>query len=148
AQARGRVSIVIDPADRVAAATPVQWAAKELLRALTDHGMAGGQFDAIDLTADTHFCIVTPGNGTSGAESLAMTPAKMSGRSAIVLTGGDARGLVYGLLEIANRVRHGDLIGSLTSIKPTTEQPANSVRSITRLFVSDKEDKPWYNDRE
>jgi len=28
------------------------------------------------------------------------------------------------------------------------EQPANTVRSVTRLFVSDVEDKPWFNDRE
>src|SRR3989442_15815624 len=29
-----------------------------------------------------------------------------------------------------------------------TEQPANAVRSVLRLFASDVEDKPWYNDRE
>ena len=28
------------------------------------------------------------------------------------------------------------------------EQPANQVRSLTRLFCSEPEDKPWYNDRE
>ncbi len=28
------------------------------------------------------------------------------------------------------------------------ERPANSVRAISRLFCSDVEDKPWYNDRE
>ena len=31
---------------------------------------------------------------------------------------------------------------------PIVEQPANRVRSIARLFTSDVEDKPWYNDRE
>lgn len=147
AQARGRVSIVIDPADRVAAAPPVRWAAQELLRALTEHGMAGGQFDRVELTADTDFCVIV--SAVPGApESVALTPLKVAGRSAVRVTGGDARGLVYGVLEIADRVRHGDLVGALTSIKPTTERPANTVRSISRMFVSDKEDKGWYNDRE
>ena len=45
-------------------------------------------------------------------------------------------------------MRHSELIGALTGIKPVAEQPANTVRSISRMFVSDVEDKPWYNDRE
>ena len=32
--------------------------------------------------------------------------------------------------------------------RPIAEHPANTVRSITRLFTSDVEDKPWFNDRE
>ncbi len=31
---------------------------------------------------------------------------------------------------------------------PIAERPANTIRSVTRLFTSDVEDKPWYNDRE
>jgi hypothetical protein len=153
AQSGGRVSIVIDPADRVAAAPPVRWAAQELQRALTEHGIAGGQFASIDLTAAKDFCIVASGRragiSVPGApESLAFVPTTVSGRPAVLVAGSDARGVVYGLLEIADRVRHGDLIGALTSLKPTTEQPANTVRSISRMFVSDVEDKPWYNDRQ
>jgi hypothetical protein len=32
--------------------------------------------------------------------------------------------------------------------KPIVEQPLNKVRAINRMFCSDIEDKPWYNDRE
>ena len=32
--------------------------------------------------------------------------------------------------------------------EPFAESPANAVRSVARFFVSDVEDKPWYNDRE
>ena len=32
--------------------------------------------------------------------------------------------------------------------QPLIEQPANEIRSLTRLFVSEIEDKPWFNDRE
>ena len=163
AQPRGRVSVVIDPADPVASAPPVRWAAQELQRALVEHGMAGGQFNSVDLTADTDFCVVACGRSAPSAvailskagvsvadrpECLALVPAKIAGRSAILACGSDARGMVYALLEIADRVRHSELISALTSIKPTTERPANTVRSISRMFVSDVEDKPWFNDRE
>src|SRR4029077_14857259 len=36
----------------------------------------------------------------------------------------------------------------LVSAKAVTEKPYNRIRSMTRLFTSDVEDKPWYNDRE
>ena len=35
-----------------------------------------------------------------------------------------------------------------SAINGGAERPANVIRSVTRLFTSDVEDKPWYNDRE
>ena len=163
AQPRGRVSVVIAPADPAASAPPVGWAAQELQRALAERGMAGGQFDAIEMTADTDFCVVASGASAPSAaallkragltvpdqpECLALVPAKIAGRSSILACGSDVRGVVYALLEVADRVRHGELIDTLAGIKPLAERPANTVRSISRMFVSDVEDKPWYNDRE
>src|SRR5437762_353236 len=40
------------------------------------------------------------------------------------------------------------LMAALAIAKAVTERPANRVRSVARLFTSDIEDKPWYNDRE
>ena len=58
--------------------------------------------------------------------------------------GADVRGLVYAVLELADRVTHSaDLLGT----HPVVEQPANRVRGIARLFTSDVEDKPWFYDR-
>ncbi len=63
--------------------------------------------------------------------------------------GHDARGLTYALLELADRVLYAsDVFAALAVPQPITERPANTVRSITRLFTSDVEDKPWFNDRE
>lgn len=60
----------------------------------------------------------------------------------------DERGLVYALLELADRVRHADdPLAELTGLKPQSERPAVPVRSIARLFVSEPEDKPWYYDK-
>ena len=59
------------------------------------------------------------------------------------------RGLVYALLELADRVQYSDqTFESLNIRKPIVEQPANTIRSLNRLFVSEIEDKPWFNDRE
>jgi hypothetical protein len=148
AQPRGRASIVLDPEDPLYAAPPVRWAAQELRSALAAHGMDGGQFDSIDVTADTDFFVRTAAAKTFEAEAIGITPTKIANRSGLSVTGGDVRGLVYGLLEIADRVRHSELISAVTSIKPIAEKPANTVRSISRMFVSDVEDKTWYNDRE
>jgi hypothetical protein len=71
------------------------------------------------------------------------------GKGGVWACGHDARGLMYALLELADRVRHsGDPLTALAVPKPVTERPANTVRSVTRLFTSEIEDKPWYNDCE
>ncbi|HMC58624.1 MAG TPA: hypothetical protein VKJ01_05485, partial [Candidatus Solibacter sp.] len=45
--ARGAVSIVLDPADRVASAVPVQWAARELQQALADAGVTVSRHERV-----------------------------------------------------------------------------------------------------
>jgi hypothetical protein len=71
------------------------------------------------------------------------------GKDGIWACGHDARGLTYALLELTDRVRNAaDPIAALAVPEPLSEHPANKVRSVTRLFTSEIEDKPWYNDRE
>src|SRR5262249_33840758 len=53
------------------------------------------------------------------------------------------RGFVYALLELAQRAGL-DRFGISATM---TETPANPVRSVARFFVSNVEDRPWYNDR-
>ena len=63
------------------------------------------------------------------------------------MTGSDVRGLVYAVLELADRVEHGD--DPLEAIRldaPIVERPANPVRSVARLFASELDDKPWFHD--
>ena len=83
------------------------------------------------------------------AEALPEALALCQNRDGVWACGHDARGLTYALLELADRVHHSsDPLASLAVPAPVTERPANAVRSITRLFTSDVEDKPWFNDRE
>jgi hypothetical protein len=52
----------------------------------------------------------------------------------------------YALLELADR--GNSTPAPRCSFMMVAERPLNVVRSVTRLFTSDAEDKPWYNDRE
>ena len=62
--------------------------------------------------------------------------------------GADARGLVYALLDLADRANlAADPLAALREVKASAERPANRIRSVSRLFVSDVEDKEWFNDR-
>ncbi len=55
---------------------------------------------------------------------------------------------MYALLDVADRVNYADdPFAALDMGDATIEHPANVVRSADRCFVSDVEDKPWYNDR-
>ncbi|MGA7711799.1 MAG: hypothetical protein WCA81_07855, partial [Rhizomicrobium sp.] len=78
-------------------------------------------------------------------ESLVLLETTLEGRPAILACGSDARGMTYALLELADRVRHGDT--ALKIAKPIVEHPANPVRSVMRQFVSETYDKPWFYDR-
>jgi hypothetical protein len=161
--ASGRsVAIVRLPGDAVAAAAPVEWAVEELRQALAARQVAVGIHPSLERAAAGDFCILASGATTgqareileksgvtapTAAESLALL-APPAGRPQILACGADARGLVYALLELADRVNYSDdPFAALAVRTPITERPANAVRSIDRCFLSDVEDKPWYNDR-
>jgi hypothetical protein len=158
------VSLVLNPADPVASAAPVQWAAQELHRGLADSGTQVHRRDRLEDAPANEFCVVVSGMrdpvavaGMKAAsvippdepESLAVLPAKLPGRQAMLVCGVDPRGLMYALLELADRARHpADLRGPLWVGLPVVERPANEVRSVMRQFTSEPLDKPWFHDRE
>ena len=81
-------------------------------------------------------------------EALAMMRGKIGKQSVVLAAGSDARGLVYALLELADRVNFAaDPLAVLKAVKPVSERPANAIRSISRGFNSDVEDKPWFQDK-
>jgi hypothetical protein len=141
-RAEGRDQVALSVPD--AASGPAKWAAQELQNALTARGVsvlrtAGpGAQPQIAIAADL---LRTAG----AAERIEIAPAP--GRLSV--TAGDDRGLIYALLDLADQVRLSpDPIVALRGRKHETEQPANRVRSVTRLFVSEVEDKPWFYDRD
>lgn len=157
------VSMVADPADAIAASAPAQWAAKLLEQSLVEQGITVKRFSTIAEAGAEGLIIFVTGAATATAkqlsdtagvkiptvpEALGLVPVKSGGKQILMAAGFDQRALVYALLELADRVRNAQqALASVNFQKPVIEQPANSIRSITRLFTSDVEDKPWYNDR-
>jgi hypothetical protein len=158
------VSIVIDPADSIAGSTPSQWAANQLVESLTTMGVRVHRCDHLNQTKSGDLNIVVAGSASSSArqllkgvgvkmpgvaEALGLVPAKSDDKQVLLACGYDVRGLVYALLELADCVRYSDQsLDSLNIQKPIVERPANTIRSLSRLFVSEIEDKPWFYNQE
>jgi hypothetical protein len=158
------VTIVTDPEDPVSSAPAVQWAAGELEKALSERGIAVRRLTRIESSGGGDLCILASGSAQSlarkllqaanasippGAEALGLAHGTFAGRPVVLACGSDIRGLIYGLLELADRVRcSGSPLAAFNLRQPVIEQPANAIRVINRSFESDIEDRPWYHDRE
>lgn len=158
------ISLVSDPDDPISASPPVAWARQELSSVISQTGTAVRQFSSIAQVPQSDFAVVIAGARSalgaqtlknvgaappSAPESLAAVHSKYKDRSILLVCGADTRGLMYALLELADRVRHGESpLSVVTNQQAAIESPFNQVRSIGRLFVSDVQDKPWFNDRE
>ena len=157
-----RISIIVDPADPVSSATPCRWALNELTGALEKHGIKVAEYTTLGGTPTTSDCLLVCGDRQPAAgllrgaglalsndpESLALVPFLKEKRHGILACGG-VRGLMYALLELADRVRHSDNpLSAFEQPQAISERPFNSIRSCGRIFCSDIQDRPWFNDRE
>jgi len=154
------VHLALDPSDAVASSAPAQWAMRELEQAWLDSGATVRRCERVEQAPAGEFCVVASDSrapfasaalksagvaAPDGPESLALLNTRVGGRQALLACGSDARGLVYALLEVADRVRHPS--SPLEPLK-VVERPANEVRSVMRQFTSEPLDKPWFHDRE
>jgi hypothetical protein len=154
------IALVRDPGDAVVAARSAGWAAEQLSRALIARGFAVHPCARLDEAGSDALAIVLASPGSAIArdagipvgtapESLVIAPGRLGAREILLVAGGDARGLVYALLELADAVSSADDAPAvLRPAHPLAESPANSVRSVMRCFVSDVEDPAWYHDRD
>lgn len=149
AQPNRTVTIIAPPADPLIASAPVQWATSELSEALTAQAITVALHENLSQANRSALCIVVATDEPNTPESFTLTPATIDRRQVLHVTAPDSRGLTYALLELSDRVRtSADPFAALSIKTPVSESPANSVRGINRLFTSDVEDKPWFNDRE
>ncbi len=133
------ITLVLDPADPVAASAPAGIAARALQAALRTAGYA------VVMAA-------RPGRGLSirgtgpGANERRMAESFTVRRagSLVTVTGADARGLSYGLYALAERLHDHP---GLDIAAPFGDTPVNPVRSVMRQFTSEAYDKPWFYDR-
>lgn len=160
---RTGISLVADTNDPLVSAAPVIWALQELTSAISQKGVSVRRFASIEQAPRPDLSVIVAGSDapfasatrkqanialSHTAESLALVPSIHQGRHTLLACGSDARGLMYALLDLTDRVSYAvDPLTALTLQKPVTERPFNGVRSIGRLFVSDVEDQPWFNDR-
>ena len=158
------VSLVIDTSDRTANSMPSQWATEELEKSLTSEGIDVIRCEQISKARNGDLIIVAAGSDSyiahqllkdsktempTLAEALGLVPVILEGKEILLACGYDVRGLVYALLELADRVQYSNQpLESLNILKPIVEKPSNVIRSSTRLFVSEVEDKPWFYDRD
>ena len=157
------ISIVLDPSDPVTKQAPAQWAAQQLRDTLAARGVKAQVLEKLEQVPPSQECIFVAGPMSPPArqalaaagisllstpECLALARGEVGKRAVLVAAGSDARGLMYAVLELADRVNFADdPLAELKSIKAVGEQPANPIRSVMRAFVSNVQDKPWYNDR-
>ena len=157
------VYLACDPADAVASSAPAQWSIEQLRSALSARGTASRVCQRPEQSPAGAVCVVVSGASmpvAQGAfaragvsvpdapESLGLVPGTLAGRPVLLVCGTDARGLVYALMELADRVEHAaEPLAALDVCEVVIERPANEIRSIMRLFASEVEDKGWYHDR-
>jgi hypothetical protein len=158
------VSFIISAEDTTANAESAQWAIGQLQEALRAEGVDTQVRSQIQDAPAKDRCIVVAGRSSSLSgtllkqqgvtvtdtpEALGLVEGTLDGRPVLLACGSDARGLVYALLELADRIQCGIAPSdALTVSKPIIEKPAVKIRSIYRTFTSDVEDLSWFNDRE
>jgi hypothetical protein len=159
----GAIVVVSDPDDPVAKELPVQWAIEQLVQALKSRSIPATVSSNITDVPSGAECILVASRSSKFAgqllnpadlstlnapESLALVRGKFAKRIVLLASGADARGLVYALLELADRAQLApDPLADFKDIKRIVQKPANQIRCISRIFASDVEDKSWFNDR-
>ena len=158
----GSIAIVCQAGDRLASAAPVCWAIGRLRAALEARGMGVEVLDR-DPPADGVGRTIHVASSRAAAargvllgarisvpdapEAFALVPAHRGARPDLLATAPDERGLVYALLELADRVGHAaDPLLGLRLDEAVVERPANAVRSVARCFTSERLDLPWFLD--
>lgn len=155
----GSVDVVVDADDHINGDATAHWAVGRLTEVLTAAGLSVGP-PGEDSGAALRIVAALPGSRV--AEQLSSHGAAISsaaesfvvhrwndGQDVLTVGGADGRGLAYGLLDLADiAALSEEPMVSLREVGDSSESPATPVRSISRGFVSDVEDKPWFYDRD
>ena len=128
-----RVSILLDPSDANATAPCVKWAAERLRAALAAKSVSCEIIASPAQAAGSSFCVaagagpeLAQGFPPAGvADSFRISAGSLAQSPAILVSASDPRGHVYGLLELAERVKFSfHPIGALYAMPtPPTNSP-------------------------
>ncbi|MCU6794427.1 hypothetical protein OB236_20170 [Paenibacillus sp. WQ 127069] len=154
-----KIAVIHDHQDPFTSHASIIWAVNHLTAALENRHVSTVLANTSDDAPEAAVKIVISGSDSSLVHS-ALKAANLSLPAeaesfAIAVSGGvlvvsamDARGLIYAILELTDRIQHSShVIEELLSIESFADKPANAIRSITRLFSCEPEDKPWFYDK-
>lgn len=159
---QGSISIARERGDLLAARPPVGWAIGQLQAALEARGTRVDLLDRAPVSDREGTVLLVAGSESPSAErilrgtgisiprvpeALGLVPDRSVGRRDVLACGSDERGLVYAVLELADRAEHAsDHLRAVRIDEPIVERPANAVRSVARCFASEIDDKRWFQD--
>jgi hypothetical protein len=148
------VNVILDSNSPHVTSECVKWATDKLRSALKAKGVGLTATNpsltilvgSIQISGDEIF---TDLHDFNSPDAMALIPVPTpAGQPRILATGGDTRGIVYAILELADRIRLSDSPSTALHLAaPIIETTPNKVRSCARAFVSEIEDKPWFYDR-
>ena len=157
----GRTAIFIDGSDQSASSAPSKRAAEQLRSALSSKNVNCEIVQSADGVKGAGSCIVVAPitsdyakgfpqpKSNLATEGVFIAPGHLQSTPAILVSGVDPLGYVYGLLELADRVEHGaDADSALHLAEAVDEKPANTVRCVSRYLCSEIADLPWYYDQD
>jgi hypothetical protein len=149
----GQVEIRVDPSNELTKTPCVTWAIEQLRSSLKNKEILtqGTGEPAASIVVAPFESTLTKEFASPDErkpEMIALIPGKSNDKS-ILIGGIDARGITYGLLELADRVRSADDPMAAFKLRaPTVEVTPNRIRSVARAFCSEIEDKSWFYDRD
>ena len=156
------VAIIRDPQDSIASREAVVWASEKLSEVLAQQSVQALEGRLIgDVPSADVFLVVAGSDSklareirqragvefTPEAEAFCIVGGESNGHPLAAIAGADDRGLVYAILELADRIRYSDEpIAELRGIGTVVARPSTPVRSVMRSFVNELEDSPWFYD--
>ncbi|MGH3504923.1 MAG: hypothetical protein ACRDQA_29110, partial [Nocardioidaceae bacterium] len=150
---RANPELVVRIEGSVPARSEVLWAAEESVRTFREAGLAAERSESDAVPPGARSILMRDNGRWEDADPAteSFTFERPGGMGGPVLIAGGPRGLVYGLLELADRVAcapdEGAARQALDAVGPMVQRPATPVRSILRAFACEVEDKPWFHDR-
>jgi len=159
AQVVSGVSIIVDPLDTITNSASAQWAINQLRQALEGHGKKVQIIQGISQAPVGDIAIVASSgtaaltrkidvNVPKSPEALALLNGSLSGRSVVLASGSDVRGLIYALLELTDRVLYHDTVQAACTIPtPLVEQTNTKIRCVHKPFANTTEDLPEFLDK-
>src|SRR5579871_4238528 len=125
--APGGAAIIVEADDWLANRPPVKWAVTELQQAFKDRGVDARVVPRLAETLPDERCVLVANQG-GAAESVRLSENTMGGRQVVQAGGTDVRGLVYAVLELADRVRYAPAaLDALKLPAQVSERPANVI---------------------